>query len=197
MKHFYKTLPGLCTFEDYYAWVAGKAKETQADWAPKQEGPWHGVEIGVFGGQSAAFLATELINLEVDAKLDLVDEFTHPQAQIEDVVARLAPVKQIVGDIHQGCSWEMADRYRDRSLDFCFIDTEHTLDTTRKEIAAFLPKMKIGGIMGGHDFSVHFPGVIQAVTEAFSHYEVWRGRNDHSDSFLNGKYMPCWSTVVR
>ena len=196
MDHFYKTLPGLCTFEDYYAWVANEAARTLAVHGRGES--WYGVEIGVFGGQSVAFLATELINLGVDAsvKIDLVDEFTHPQAQIGDVIARLEPVRSVIGGAHRGCSWKQAIHYKDQSLDFVFIDTEHTLETTRKEIAAFLPKMKIGGIMGGHDFSIHFPGVIRAVTENFPKYDIWRGRNDHEDSFLDGKYMPCWSAYV-
>jgi hypothetical protein len=50
-------------------------------------------------------------------------------------------------------------------LDFVYIDGLHDYDGVRADIAAWWPKMKSGGVFGGHDFNVSWPGVIRAVTE--------------------------------
>lgn len=69
-----------------------------------------------------------------------------------------------VVDIIQGRGQEKAVRYPDKSLDFVFIDASHTLPDTESLIRAFLPKMKPGSILAGHDFTDEFPGVVKAVS---------------------------------
>lgn len=52
------------------------------------------------------------------------------------------------------------------SVDFCFIDADHRYDAVRADILAYLPLMKAGGVIAGHDFNpATWPGVVQAVTE--------------------------------
>lgn len=41
---------------------------------------------------------------------------------------------------------------RDESLDFVFIDADHTLEAVQRDIAAWWPKVLAGGILGGHDY---------------------------------------------
>jgi hypothetical protein len=50
-------------------------------------------------------------------------------------------------------------------LDFCYIDGSHEYEAVRRDIAALWPKIRPGGVLGGHDFFEGFPGVIRAVTE--------------------------------
>ena len=50
-------------------------------------------------------------------------------------------------------------------LDFCYIDGDHSYAGVYSDIRTIWPKMKSGGIMGGHDFHHTWPGVIKAVTE--------------------------------
>lgn len=62
--------------------------------------------------------------------------------------------------------------FRPGSVDFCWIDTGHTYEGTRAEIAAYLPLVRPGGLIGGHDYreaSALEPnlGVVPAVNEAF------------------------------
>jgi len=54
----------------------------------------------------------------------------------------------------------------EQSLDFVYIDAEHTEEEVRRQITMWLPKLRMGGIMGGHDFNSSFPGVVKAVREA-------------------------------
>ncbi len=59
----------------------------------------------------------------------------------------------------------------DATFDWVYLDTDHTYDTTRKELELLRPKMKKGGIIAGHDYIIgnwddgHRYGVIEAVRE--------------------------------
>lgn len=50
-----------------------------------------------------------------------------------------------------------------RIFDFAFIDADHSYQGARGDIDAYLPLIKPGGILAGHDY--HWPGVKQAVDE--------------------------------
>lgn len=53
-------------------------------------------------------------------------------------------------------------------LDLVFIDGNHSYEYVREDIALWLPKVRAGGILSGHDYhAALFPGVVQAVDEAF------------------------------
>ncbi len=61
-----------------------------------------------------------------------------------------------------------ASLYGDKAFDFVFIDADHTYEGVRADIDAWLPKVRPGGWLMGHDFNPNdFPGVVQAVTETF------------------------------
>ncbi|MCB1079520.1 MAG: class I SAM-dependent methyltransferase, partial [Verrucomicrobiae bacterium] len=65
-------------------------------------------------------------------------------------------------------SVEAAREVRDRSLDFIFIDADHTYEGCRDDFAAWFPKLKPDGIFGGHDYDrPRYPneGVKRAVDE--------------------------------
>ena len=62
-------------------------------------------------------------------------------------------------------SLEAAGRVPDASLDFVFIDAQHTYDCVKADILAWRPKLKPGGWLTGHDYQPKFPGVIKAVDE--------------------------------
>jgi len=70
----------------------------------------------------------------------------------------------------KGLSLDMAARVADGSLDLVFIDGDHEYESVRDDIAAWLPKVRAGGWLGGHDYMKKgggFPGVHEAVDEAF------------------------------
>lgn len=49
----------------------------------------------------------------------------------------------------------------DNSLDFVFVSAEHTYDNSRDLLHARLPKIRIGGVLAGHDY----PEVVRALHE--------------------------------
>lgn len=79
-------------------------------------------------------------------------------------------------DLHEGCSWEFALKFEDESIDFVWIDASHVYPDVIKDIKAWYPKLRKGGVMAGHDYSDW--GVEMAVREFFPFYVVYPTRND-------------------
>lgn len=53
------------------------------------------------------------------------------------------------------------------SIDFLFIDAGHTYEECKADIEAWMPFVRPGGVICGHDFNYQWPGVVQAVNEVF------------------------------
>lgn len=70
----------------------------------------------------------------------------------------------------EGVSWKQADKVEDASLDFCFIDASHDLVSVLKDLKAWAPKVKPGGMLCGHD--AHWNGVKSALKELYPAYEL-------------------------
>ena len=51
----------------------------------------------------------------------------------------------------------------DNTLDYIFIDGDHSYNSAKKDIAHYFSKVKSGGIFAGHDYGL--PGVSRAVKE--------------------------------
>lgn len=129
-----------------------------------------GVEVGTFEGYNA----TNIIKYCSFDKLYLVD----PYRPYKDIAWGLGEfdlktwdslyqkVLERVGDkaeVIRKPSLEAVNDFKDNSLDFVYLDGDHSGDNVLREILAWLPKLKIGGVLGGHD--IKEGGVLQAVTE--------------------------------
>lgn len=55
----------------------------------------------------------------------------------------------------------------ERNVSFVFVDAVHDYEHAKEDIAAWLPLIRKGGIIAGHDHTPSWPGVEKAVTEAF------------------------------
>lgn len=64
-------------------------------------------------------------------------------------------------------SREAINKVEDGSLDFVFIDADHSYKECLWDIIHWMPKVKKGGLVSGHDFQDRFPGVKKAVREVF------------------------------
>jgi hypothetical protein len=191
IEHFYQKIPGYFSFPDFYSWLASEFRDG------------HGVEVGSFMGRSAAYFAVELLRHGGTGRIDLVDSFING-ASGRDVMELLAPVRSTIGNIHTGLSWEGAQLYADQSLDWVYIDADHHYEPVCRDIDAWLPKVKPGGVIAGHDYS-NYPGfgVIQAVNERFDNVIIWQGERFMGDGvreFLAselGEYYPSWCVRVK
>jgi len=73
---------------------------------------------------------------------------------------------------------EAAQQFHDNSIDFVYIDGDHTYDFVSGDITAWWPKIRKGGILSGHDYTSgnpqkgHVYGVIEAVNEHVDRYDL-------------------------
>lgn len=72
-------------------------------------------------------------------------------------------------------SVEAAARVEDRSLDLVFLDADHSFDGVREDLAAWAPKVRDGGWIGGHDYANPDPRFRFGVTAAVDRWVEERG----------------------
>lgn len=139
------------------------------------------VEVGSWKGQSAVCMAVELENLgKSSVKFYCVDTWlgSQEEAHQKDVyvqtgnlyqlfLANISPVRHLITPIREN-SVVAAKLFADHSSEIVFIDACHEYECVKEDIAAWLPKVKPGGILAGHDYIDDFPGVKKAVDEFFS-----------------------------
>lgn len=145
-----------------------------------------GAEIGVRQGNTSDVL------LKYNKHLDLV--LVDPYLPYHDVGTDFTQEKQdeefkravenlcVYGPRARWChklSVEAAVDYPTEYFDFVFIDAEHTYDACKADIQAWWPKVRLGGLLCGHDYSMAdvnkavnemFPGSVKALPYPF---EVW------------------------
>jgi hypothetical protein len=159
MEHFSETIQGWCTYTNLYRSVVEQAKDG-----------FHVVEVGAWKGMSVAFLAVEIINSGKDIRFDCVDTwlgaaehldkqspFYEPLLEKEDglynhFLDNIKTVNHVVNIVRDE-SVRAATRYSEQSLDFVFIDASHDYISVCNDISAWLPKIKIGGCLAGHDIA--------------------------------------------
>lgn len=49
-------------------------------------------------------------------------------------------------------SEEVVDRFEDNSIDFIYIDGDHRYEAAKRDLNNYVPKVKPGGIISGHDY---------------------------------------------
>jgi predicted O-methyltransferase YrrM len=142
----------------------------------------YGAEIGVFEGETTYDL---LSNLAIEQLL-CIDRWEH-----YDDFAAATPKKS--GKVHKADFKEVKSKFKNRlwafrdritivnedsikasgfvvdsSLDFVFIDANHAYKYVKNDIINWIRKIKIGGIICGHDYvNKNGYGVIKAVDEFF------------------------------
>ncbi len=163
----WQDIPGWFDFPEVYAYAVHHAPEKGATF----------VEIGTWLGQSTAFMLGLIQQSGKRIDFKSIDTFkgsvTEPahQAIVEKhggsiIEAARANLASACGPDGPSClieadSSSSALFYADGTVDFCFIDADHTEPAVRRDITAWLPKMKPGGILAGHD--IDSPGVYAAV----------------------------------
>lgn len=143
----------------------------------------HIVEVGCWMGKSVAFLAVEAVNSGKTIVIDAVDTWLgSPEHEYilqrhgrdylyETFTTNIAPLRHVVNPMRM-TSLEASVLYQNDSLDVVFIDAAHDYDSVKADIAAWLPKVKSGGYLAGHDYNQCWSGVIAAVNESLDIQEV-------------------------
>lgn len=167
MEHFYKNVDSenWFNYEDLYSLMVSKFESGS-----------NFVEVGVWKGMSACFMAVEILNSGKNIKFDCIDtwDYVPSSYEIEETkfenlfdtfTKNIEPVKNVINVI-KSISWDGAKNYTDESLDFVFIDAGHDYESVSKDLKSWYPKIKKGGVIAGHDY--HYDvGVYPAVNEFF------------------------------
>jgi predicted O-methyltransferase YrrM len=142
------------------------------------------VEIGSWKGKSSAFMAVEIANSSKNIEFYCVDTWNgsseHKDMEEIDFLydifsSNMKPVENYYKSMRKN-SIEAANYFEDDSLDFVFIDASHEYEDVKKDIKAWLPKVKKNGVLAGHDYYIrgydYFPGVKQAVDECLANFST-------------------------
>ena len=70
-----------------------------------------------------------------------------------------------------------AAMFADESLSWVHLDARHDYDSVRADIAAWRPKVRVGGWLSGDDYDAgQWPGVVQAVADSLEGATPWSSR---------------------
>lgn len=138
-------------------------------------------ELGVNRGD----FSQQILTIARPAELHLVDVWNsarYHEGLYEEVRKKLKDgIQSHRVYLHRMLSVDAAAEFNDGFFDFVYIDTNHTYTTTHAELVAFAKKVKPGGLLAGHDYSVgnwitgQRYGVVEAVHE-FCVIEDWQLR---------------------
>ncbi len=170
--------------EGWFTDADAKAYERIVSELPRRGG--HVIEIGAWMGRSCACLI-ELCNAAGKTpRITVVDTFTgsdndpnqprivkeHGGSVLNVFMANIKPYNYGVL-IMKYESVAAAKLVKNASLNAVFIDANHDYEYVAPDIKAWLPKLKTGGIIAGHDIcGMGHEGVIRAVNELIGEHEV-------------------------
>lgn len=138
------------------------------------------VEVGIWQGRSTIYLADKIRQSQKPIFFYAFDTFTgsaEHQSEIQQMNAQGKTLEGIFRDNLAASgnsdyvkaitldSVSASQLFDDQSLDLIFLDACHDYDAVKADIAAWLPKVKPGGLIAGDDYHPNWPGVIQAVDE--------------------------------
>lgn len=119
-----------------------------------------GIEIGTCRAESTAYFLEKCPNIDLLTTIDPYKGYQDWNGEItQETVDRFMEVakknlKQYgkrVKMLREG-SVAVAGTFKDESVDFIFVDGDHSYDATLADCEAYYPKLKKGGIFCGHDY---------------------------------------------
>lgn len=164
LDHFYQKVPGFFSFQAVYDLALARIPD---------HGVW--VEVGAWQGRSISYAVVESVRRCKPIQFHVVDIWTlaqkHRRPGLEsdqDLYEAFRHNTQSIESyltVHRQASDQAAAEFADRSLDFVMIDADHSYEAVLRDIGAWWPKMRPGGLLTGDDLRGSFPGVRQAITE--------------------------------
>ena len=154
------------------------------------------VELGSWKGRSTAFLGVEAINagtgiriyavdvwsddISGGAKKTMVEQGLDGHALYTRFMENVAPVASAIVPMRMTTT-QAASNFADGSVDFVFIDADHSYEAVKQDIQTWLPKVRHGGVLAGHDYG--WAGTVQrAVHETL-------GEKDWLDPWRTGCFI--------
>ena len=123
------------------------------------------VEIGAFLGDS-----TEIF-CQYFGKVVTIDPWKNDIGDITNIVdmniiyskfcRRMTKYENL--SVLKHFSYDVVDNFDDGTIDIVYVDGSHKYNDVARDICDWLPKVKKGGFIAGHDYCRKFKGVMQAV----------------------------------
>ena len=122
-----------------------------------------GAEIGVQTGRFSSHILTDWASCEYFVLVDPWKEQnetytdfanigdTGQELNYQETINRLSFFSGIL-DIKRMTSKEASFLVKDNSLDFVYLDAQHSYCSAKEDLELWWPKLRMGGIMAGHDF---------------------------------------------
>ncbi len=161
MAHFYQSIDGWFDFDDIYELALRRCGSKPARF----------VEIGAYKGRSACYMAERIRETAMDIQFEVVDTFMGgDDVGHDDLWPAFAANFERAGllsrtTVHRCPSLDAARSFADGSLDFIFIDADHSFEAAEQDLSVWWPKLRGGGLMAGHDYT-NSPSV-RAAVDAF------------------------------
>lgn len=130
-----------------------------------------GAEVGVAEGRFSLTLMgwgfKKLYLVDIWKHMPIAGDGGSPQEwhdkNYKEAKERMQPFGKKVTFL-KGESNKMVDKVKDDSLGFVYLDGNHSYEGVKEDLNLWLPKVKSGGVVAGHDYN-HLYGVMQAVNE--------------------------------
>jgi hypothetical protein len=159
-------------------------------------------EVGVREGYFSKFI---LDNTSIK-KLYSIDPWEN-NAELSDCETVFRTCKSLLdpfgdrAEMVKGYSPFVSEMFEDNTLDFIYIDGLHDYESVKADIAGFYPKLKVGGIISGHDYHLEdWPGVYNAVNEFISQNELEinvTGTDSPDHEIEHDGWKPSWWAVKK
>lgn len=186
----WKDVPGWFDYQEIFDLAVYDAPQDRARF----------VEIGALFGRSTCYMASLIGASKKKIDFSVIDTwnpaFFAPGPLLTDDRKNMGRFADAHGGFEQTFRWalqqckvshlvdvikcdqvEASLRFNDNTVDFIFLDTDHSEASTRAAIIAWLPKLKSGGVFAGHDYNKRWPGVIAAVNDLLPGFTL------HGNSF--------------
>ena len=143
------------------------------------------LELGTYKGNSICSLADEIskyIDLD-EVEVCTIDTFK-PTATSSDHWRDEGDLKELcysnieklgmtdIIDVMEGTGHRWVSLFEDEYFDFVFIDADHKYESVKQDIDDWFPKVKVGGILAGHDYAISQHGIRKAVDEKFGNNKI-------------------------
>src|SRR5262249_3794937 len=125
------------------------------------------VEIGAYLGRSTSYLAAAIQRARKRIRVYVVDLWDGwfwnddrqavPMNEGSDVFWHFMRNMRRQGLDEVLCPLKMSSEkaallFEDGSVDFVFVDGDHGYEAVKRDLAAWFPKVKAGGVLAGHDY---------------------------------------------
>jgi predicted O-methyltransferase YrrM len=125
------------------------------------------VELGCFFGYSTVFLAKEIKRQKKNIVIYAIDRWTDETwdargENVEDCFKQNIIDKKVddIITVIKDDSVNASMTFEGKSVDFVYVDASHDYESVKKDILNWLPKLKHGGWIAGHDYQYDVEKVV-------------------------------------